>query len=1019
MTKFLIHRPIATIMVFVAFLMLGMVSLKYIPVSLMPDIAIPEITVQVSYPNKAARQLEDNIMRRLRWQLMQVPHLEDIETQTRNGIGVLHLKFKHGTNINYAFIETNEKVDAIMGQLPRGIERPKVIKASATDIPVFYLYITQKESLGDNAPDKEEFLQLSDFSEGLIKKRIEQIAEVAMVDISGLVAPELLIAPKKSVMQNLGITFKDVENILKWNNLNLGRLRVREGFYEYDVHFNTLLKNKEDVGNIVFNFSNRTFKLKDIAEIKLQAQKRKGFSTANGKPAISMAVIKQHDAQLHQMKAVLSKLVAQFEIEYPNIEFEIFQDQTAILSYTIKNLKQSLIFGSFLAFVIMFLFLRNWRAPILIGISIPSSLVITLLLFYFLNISINIISLSGLILGVGMMIDNAIIVMDNITRYKHSGFTTSEACVKGTSEVVRPMLSSVLTTCAVFIPLVFLSGISGALFYDQAMAVSIGLGVSFLVSITFLPVCYKLVYKKEQIQGAVNILKKPFYERWYEFGLKGVFKNKKTAILVFLAMIPVGAFLYINLDKKRLPPVQQNEIIALIEWNEHINIEENNKRVEKLFENNHEILQRNSWIGEQQFLLDNDHKLGFTEAKVYFKSPTQVSMEQTQNQILASVQENYPNAQIKWKAAASIFEKLFSKEEAPFEVRLKMDRKSSGADLELIDDLIKEVRLSFPKQNIENIHLQERLSLDIHWEQMLNLNIPTNNLVAALRTAFNENEIASLHFSRKIVPVILGQDEKTLSEVLKFNTVKNKDKVEVPISSLVTIKREFAMKSIVANKEGEFLPIRFNINEKEIPFYKEKIKEIISEHQDVKATFSGSLFSNQILIDELSMVLLVSILLLYFILSAQFESFVLPIIVLIEIPINLSGAFLALWLFGSSINIMSLIGIVVMSGVIINDSILKIDTINNLRKNGMPILEAIQTGGHYRLKPILMTSLTTILALVPFLFGNDLGSALQKPLAYAIIGGMILGTVISLYLIPLVYWIVFSKSKTKKVQNAI
>jgi len=432
--------------------------------------------------------LETNVIRPLRNQLLQVSHLEDVRTETRDGVATLRLLFAHNTDTDYAFIETNEKVDAALNSLPRDIERPTVIKASATDIPIVNLTVSAKGAYSD-----EKFLALSDFTESVLKKRIEQLPDVAIADMSGQATPEIIVTPDTEKVRGLGITNDLLINAIQQNNFELGNLLVQDGIYQYNFKFSNPLRTKEDIENIYLSLNERLFQLKDLAEVALLPEQERGLVYYNGERSIVLAIIKQADANVYNMKGTLGKLTQAFTKDYPQLEFHTNQDQTQLLKLSIDNLKSSLWIGTSLAILIMFFFIRDIKSPLIIAVSIPVSLIVSLLLMYVCGLSINIISLSGLILGVGMMIDNSIIVIDNITQKLREGHPLGEACIQGTNEVITPLISSVLTTCSVFLPLLFLSGITGALFHDQAIVVTIGLGASLIVSIMVIPTIFKVL----------------------------------------------------------------------------------------------------------------------------------------------------------------------------------------------------------------------------------------------------------------------------------------------------------------------------------------------------------------------------------------------------------------------------------------------------------------------------------------------------------------------------------------------
>ena len=585
MIKFLLQRPIAVLMAFTACFIVGLVTYFTIPVSLLPDIAIPEITVQVSGQNTSARELENTVVKTIRQQLMQVASLRDIHSETRDGAAIIRLNFDFGTNTDLAFIEVNEKIDAAMNYLPREVERPRVIKASATDIPVFCLNLTLKSDSAYSEINEGSFLDLCQFAETVIKRRIEQLPEVAMVDVTGILKRQLQIVPDMKLLKMSEITLDDLEAALTSNNIEPGSMTVRDGYYEYNIKFSTLLRTPEDVENIYIRKNNHIFQLKDLARISVVPEKETGASLSNGKRAVTLAVIKQADENMDNMKEALAEVTDYFASVYPDIDFSVSRNQTELLDYTISNLKQNLSLGFLFICIVAILFLGDIKSPAVIGLSMVVSLIISFLFFYLCKMSLNIISISGLILALGMMIDSSIIVTENITQYRTRGDSLEEACNKGTTEVITPMLSSTFTTIAVFVPLVFMSGIAGAIFFDQAFAVTVGLMVSYFTGIMLLPVLYKLVYSIPDIKHKGfnirinNLVKEHTLDRFYDTGVDFVFRHK-TASLIFIAItLPLCAFLFYEIPKSRMPEIDQNELIAHVEWNENIHIDENQSRV--------------------------------------------------------------------------------------------------------------------------------------------------------------------------------------------------------------------------------------------------------------------------------------------------------------------------------------------------------------------------------------------------------------------------------------------------------
>lgn len=1020
MIKYLLDRPIAVLMTFTACIIIGLTTYFTLPVSLLPDIAIPEITVQVKAENSSARELENNVIKHLRRQLMQVGKLQELKSECRDGNGLIHLRFDFGTNTNLAFIEVNEKIDAAMNSLPRDISRPQVIKASATDIPVFYLNLTLKSNTAFNTPDEERFLELSNFAETVIKRRIEQLPEVSMVDITGLTSKQVQIIPDNRMMESLGLTFQDLETVLLNNNVEPGSMIVRDGYYEYNIKFSTLLRTVEDIQNIFIQHHGRILQLKDIATIKLSPKPIQGYSIANGKQAVTLAIIKQANENMSNLKKSLNEVTTYFEKNFPDIEFTINRNQTELLDYTMSNLKQNLGIGFILICIVALLFLGDAKSPMIIGITMISSLITSFMFFYFFGKSLNIISISGLILALGMMIDSSIIVTENISQYKKKGHSIDEACILGTTEVITPMLSSTLTTIAVFLPLIFLSGIAGAIFIDEAFAVTVGLMVSYFTGIMLLPVLYKIFYKTQFIKkdiGGILAKEQQYADRnlysFYNHGINYVFKHKSLNLIIILLALPLCGAMFLIINKSRMPKIDQVEMLVNIEWNENINIIENNKRITSLFKSLKTPFNESAgYIGKQQYLLNKGDDLGSSECQLYFKTENKHAVKELSNEIAQYLQSNYSNAVFSFAPPTSVFEQIFVTGEAEIVTELYPRNRAkapSPAQLKKISNELKEHTGCVSK----NIPFNNQYSIQIDREKLLLYHVNYEQIYNRLKNAFKSNQITTLRSYQQFLPIILSEKEKSLDEIMAYSMVTAQnpatgETTKIPLSTFITITPNEDVKSITAGRNGEYYPLVYS----EVKSPKKLIndtKELLRSNLDWEATFSGSFFSNKQMVKELLIVLIISLSLMYFILASQFESFMQPLIVLVEIPVDIGFTLLLLWLTGNTLNLMSLIGIVITAGIVINDSILKIDMINELRKTGVPLIKAIHTAGERRLRAIVMTSLTTILSMVPILFTFDLGSELQKPLALAMIIAMIVGTLVSLFLIPLVYWAIYRK----------
>jgi multidrug efflux pump subunit AcrB len=1021
MIKFLLRRPISVLMLFLACVIIGIITYNTLPVSLLPDIAIPEITVQVSGDNSSARELENAVVTPIRRQLMQVGKLRDIQSETRDGSAIIRLKFDYGTDTDLAFIEVNEKIDAAMNSLPRDTRRPRVIKASAADLPVFYLNLTLKSDSPYSATNEHQFLDLSEFADNVVKRRIEQLPEVAMADMTGLMYKHLQIVPNPALLESASITLNDIENVLAANNIEPGSMIVRDGYYEYNIKFSSLLRTPDDVRNIFLEKDGRIFRLRELAEIDVVKQPESGLSLINGKRAVTMGVIKQADETMKNLRKSLNKTLEDLERSYPEVEFTVNRNQTELLDYTISNLQENLIIGFVLVFFVALLFLGDGKSPLIIGISMTTALITTFIFFFLFGQSMNIITLSGLILALGNMIDSSIVVTDVITQYRKQGCTLDDACEKGTKEVIMPIFSSTLTTISVFVPLVFMSGIAGAIFYAEAFAVTAGMFVSYLTGIILLPVLYKIAYgsrlrhKKAEgffasVQQRIDRVIFPAYDQ----GIQYVFRHKILFLTLLVISVPLCMFLFRAMPKSSMPNISYKESIVTVEWNENIHVDENAQRVSKLLQTTIEHAVENAaYVGQRQYLLEKDNDLTVTEAQLYLKTDNSSKVVSLETKISDWVRHHYPDAVVNFSPPENIFEKIFDTSEADLITQLYPKNREIAPNPEAIRKIESSLAVS-TGERAETVPFEQQYVIVPNKEKLLLYGVSWQEISQTLKTAFRDNQVTVLRSFQQYLPISIAGREQSIQDVLQQTLVygypeaDRSQAIRVPLASLVSLTPGEDIKTIIAGKNGEYIPIYyFQPSQPEILM--EKTRKTIRQENAWDVAFSGSYFSNRQMLKELVIILLVSILLMYFILASQFENFLQPLIVLAEIPIDIAFTLIVLWLTGHTLNLMSAIGIVVTIGVILTDSILKIDLINELRKEGMPLMEAIHTGGVRRLRAIIMTALTSLFSMIPILFTFDLGSELQKPLAIAMISAMTIGTVVSIFLIPLLYWIIYRK----------
>ncbi|MFN3998245.1 efflux RND transporter permease subunit [Algoriphagus sp.] len=1002
MIRFLLERPIAVTMSFLALMVFSVIVFRLLPISLLPPIDVPQIVVKVTYPNASPESIEQNVLQQIREGLITLNGLEEMESKAGSEIGTVRLTFDYGTKMELAYIDVNEKIDRLTNFLPNDLPRPEVIRINTSDIPVARVQVIPKADVDQ--------VEVSLLAENVLKKRIEQLPGVSLVDINGKRERIISVKPNDDALAALGMTQKDLIEAIKSGNAELPGISVKDGQFRYYLRLATRVESPQDIESLPIRSTKGSIvPLGRVANAQYETQEMLGYHLFGQNEGLVITVHKQAAAKMNELIPELKKSLELFREDYPQVDFEITQDQSSLLNAAISNLQTSLLFGGIFAFGVLFLFIKDYRIPLIMGISLPSSLLISFLVFYFFNISINIISLSGLALGIGMLIDNAIIVLDNITRKREAGIPLFEACVQGSNEVMGALISSVLTTLAVFVPLVFLSGISGALFYDQAVAVAAILSVSLLVAFVLLPLLYWLIFRV----GKRNSLKgEPKAYKWalgvYEKGFHWVFGRKKVALLAFFIIIPLGLGLSLLLKTEGLPEIEKPDATLEIDWNEPISAGQNRDRLIGLIREVKDYTQAEADIGVRQFLLfDGDNSI--QKSLLYLLFPSE-NEKDTQLEILRKrLEKDYPLATFTLGDAPNAFDQLFSSSLPYYEVRWKDLKAKKPIEAAKMKPWLED----FPAESWDHgPGLQEEPSVvfSLLAEKLALYKIPIQNVQDQLSRLFGVFTITDIRRFGEVTPIRLRENQDRFEDLLRNTRVYASDSTSYLLREFVDYRYADQYKYVTADRGGIFQSALIT-SENPHDQVSEFIKWGVEKNLAVET--KGQYFQDRENIRQLIGILGISVLLLYFILAAQFESFVQPLIVVFTLPLGIGGAFLVLLIFGGTLNVMSAIGLVVMLGIMVNDAILKIDTINRLKVElaenqgltGNTLLEtAIHQAGKIRLKPILMTSITTILALSPIIFSGGLGADLQRPLVFAVIGGLTIGTVTALYFVPLMYW---------------
>lgn len=1012
MIRFLLKRPIAVFITTAIFSIFGLLALFNIPVSLLPAIDIPKILIKISYPNSSAVLIEENITRTIRDNMQSMSGVVDINSSSLNYSSIVELDFEYGTNMSLASVEVNERIDRLLEQLPNNLERPQVVRINTSDVPIVRVQVTPKEGT--------DYLNASRTTEKAIKKRLEQVKGVSLVDMNGMSSNVISIIPNRQALLAAGISQAQLTSTIASANFDLGEIMVKDGNYRYFVKLNNEIQTKDQIEEIpVILKGNKTAKVSDFAQIIDEVSEPNGFHIFNGQRGLVLTIHKQDKARMNDLLPALKKSLSVFKKDYPELTFSLTQDQTFLLNDGIDNLNQDLWYGAAFCIILLFLLLGNYITPLIMGISIPLSLLLTFIFFYLFKISFNIISLSGLALGIGMLIDNSIVVIDSITRNRSLGHDIEESCVLGVNDVLSPVISNVLTTIAIYAPLVLLSGLAGQLIYDQAIALTISLLVSLIVAFCLNPVMFKFFINEEVSKLRQNTIIYEYIYTGYAKMISYVFKRKKVFIILTLSIMPLGFMLFYSIPMRALPKLTETETLLNVEWNEQISAQDGVDRLSqmvKILKTRYKFVWE-AEVGLTAFVLSSENK-NIDRAEVYLKMKTPEEKLKIDREIRSFLRQNYRMANFDMVAAPNAFTQLFEKKEPFMEIRLRPLNNSHENIQPLYQGFLNGMQ-NYKFEVGSEFANETGIEMDIDMQKLATLDVDRNTLEEELERSlgiYNITEIKNFGNSKQ-VKLRAGQE---LSLLNLNSTVENRNGINYSIASFIKFNYTSNPKLVKADRFGEYKSISLSkdaIND--LDNFISEMKELAAKN-NLNLAFHGSYSSNRIMMKELFYVFLISVLMLYFILALQFENLIHPLIVMLTIPLGVGGASALLWLAGGTLDIMAAIGFIVVLGIIVDDPSLKVETINRLRREyeNNPNLDreeglllAIKEAGKICLKPLLMVSLTTSLALVPVLFSDGLGNELQKPLVYVIIGGVTIGTLFTLWFIPLAYWFVTSKHR--------
>lgn len=1052
LTELSIRRRVTVSMFMVAVLLFGSVALSRLKVNLLPELTFPSLTVRTDFRGAAPAEVEHLISKPIEESLGIVKNVRLVRSTSRTGQSDVILEFAWGTDMDKATLEVREQLDLV--NLPREVQRPVILRFDPSLDPVIRLGLTMAQRSVDvaSASDADQSSQLTAlrrFADEQIKKELESVLGVAAVKVSGGFEEEIQVHVDPEKLARMKIPIEQVSNVLSRENINMSGGQLEEGRQQYLVRTVNQFRNLEDIGEVVIGAAGTTpVYLKDVATVEMGHREREAVTRLNGDEAIELAIYKEGDANTVAVaKALESRMERVKRNMPPGMVLTSVYDQSTFINEAVRNVVNAGMVGGLLAIAILYFFLRTFRSTLIIAITIPMSIVATFNLMYGANVTLNIMSLGGLALGIGLLVDNAIVVLENIARYRERGASLRESALKGAGEVSMAVMASTLTTVAVFLPLVFVDGIAGQLFRDQALTVTFSLLASLAVALTLIPMLASLGKDEQEIlvdgdstepgktvrypgaimklfvklfQGigyVVSWMLKPFvrlFDGLYNY-LLGVYTatlrsalNYKGIVVATAVAITLATFMLVpSLGLELIPQMNQGEF--KVEFNMPAGTpleqtDENLRRVQRVATTSDRVNVTFAVAGTGNRMDANTEEGGEQrgEMTVQLKPGNTMMDEEAEMNRLREEMNRIPGASYKFSRPT------FFSFKTPVEIEI------SGYDLDALglvsrdivrrmesDGMFTDVRTSMEMGSPEVqivFDRQKAAALGLTPNQI------SDRIVRSVRgdvaTRFSRND-------RKIDVLVRTPDDARSSVESIRNLIVNPDSERpVTLSAVADVRIENGPAEIRRSGQERVAIVTANLAAGDLGLAAQRIESILAEAPRPAGIVPRLAGQNKEMADSfasLQFALILAVFLVYLVMASQFESLLHPFVILFSIPMAAVGAILALWITGTTVSIVVFIGLIMLAGIVVNNAIILIDKINQLRATGMEKVAATIEAGSNRLRPILMTTLTTVLGLLPLAIGLGEGAEMRAPMAITVIGGLIVSTMLTLLVIPSVY----------------
>ena len=1031
--RFAVYRPVATTVCFLAALLLGLYSLFRLNVDFLPDIDIPRLIVRTDAPSLNARDVEEHVTRPIEASLSAISGVRRLKSISQDGISFVEVEFNWGSDMDLSFIKARSSLD--QGHLPQTAGRPTILRFDPSAAPIMTLVITgdRVEQPRSTRDHQAALMELKEVAQAVVKRRLEQIDGVAYVQVAGGLDREIQIHLDTEKSRRYNIGFAEVETSLKQFNITHSGGSIRDGFAQFPLRIQAEFTDVQQIHQIPVQLTPKRIRLQDVARVEEGYAERTGYTRLNGHEVITLYVFKEAGANTVEASEKVYDSLYRFSQEYADFAVVPVFDQAEFISESIHNVLQSLYLGGFFAFVILIYFLRDLKNPLIVGLSIPISIIITFICMYFLDIHFNIVSLGGLALGIGILVDNSIVVLENIYRYREMSHEPGEAAVRGTREVGLAITASTLTTMSVFMPLVYVKGIAGALFYEQAVTISLALAASLIVSIMLLPMLSARSWNAPNKSGplyrigriavtpfllTINLFQYLFNKFFllHEYVLVRALRHRWQVVGALFALLALSTYLATGLERELIPTVDRKHLVLRAELSPGTNLPTTAAEITKL---ERRLLREDgvasvlSSIGITREILNRQYRPGLNKAVLDIEVAEDSESANVAERIEAVFGE-FSRLTLSLSPPESAFEQLFQQHQTQFDLKIIGPQLTVLADLSqrITDFMQQDAGFANTRANLQAS--KQVFNVEIQREAALQYGIRLTELADFInRQLQGSTPTQFVAFADRIDIKVLAEhsDEPDLWRILNMQyPVKTQGRlVSVPLSELARLKPSAGYEAIHRENQARTVAITAALQGLDFAQAKARLNEFLpqlaipngywieigTQHAELQEHYQN-----------LYLILSISIVLVYFILAAQFESLAVPFVIVVAVPLASIGVICTLWLTGNTLNIMSLLGCIVLVGIVVNDSIVKTDFIHRHYRASGDLGQAIMEAGQKRFRPICMTTLTTVCGLLPMALSSGSGAELRRPLAWAVVGGISLSTLLILIAVPILYSVV-------------